>query len=232
MTTTSAGRFVGQAVRRREDPRLLTGRGSYVDDVTVPGMLHAAFVRSDLAHARITGLDVGAAQALPGVRAVFTAAELNPRVGSMQPTMFQSDPPPMPCAPLRPLAETDVRFVGDPIVLVVADSRYVAEDAAELVEVDYDPLPAVIDAATAADDPTLVHPELGSNVAVHIASPPDPELDAIFERAPHVVTETLVQHRHTNVPMETRGIVASFTPATGELDVWISTQNPHEVRQA
>ena len=232
MTTTSAGRFVGQAVRRREDPRLLTGRGSYVDDVTVPGMLHAAFVRSDLAHARITGLDVGAAQALPGVRAVFTAAELNPRVGSMQPTMFQSDPPPMPCAPLRPLAETDVRFVGDPIVLVVADSRYVAEDAAELVEVDYDPLPAVIDAATASHDPTLVHPELGSNVAVHIASPPDPELDAIFERAPHVVTETLVQHRHTNVPMETRGIVASFTPATGELDVWISTQNPHEVRQA
>ena len=230
--TVTAGRFVGQAVRRREDPRLLTGRGSYVDDVVVPGMLHAAFVRSDVAHAQITRLDVEAARAFPGVRAVFTAADLNPRVGSMQPTMFQADPPPMPCAPLRPLAEADVRFVGDPIALVVADSRYLAEDAGELIEVDYDPLPAVIDAETAAEDPTLVHPELGSNVAVQIASPPDPELEAIFERAPHVVTETLVQHRHTNVPMETRGVVASFTPATGELDVWISTQNPHEARQA
>jgi len=231
VSEASAGRFVGQAVRRREDPRLLTGHGSYVDDVVVPGLLHAAFVRSDLAHARITRLDVDAARALPGVRAVFTAADVNGAVASMQPTMFQADPPPMPCAPLRPLAETDVRFVGDPIALVVAESRYVAEDACELVEVDYDPLPAVIDAETAADHVGLVHPELGSNVAVQIASPPDPELDAIFESAPHVITETLVQHRHTNVPMETRGVVAQFTPATGDLDVWLSTQNPHEARQ-
>ncbi len=231
MSEASAGRFVGQAVRRREDPRLLTGHGSYVDDVVVPGLLHAAFVRSDLAHGRITRLDVDAARALPGVRAVLTAADVNGAVGSMQPTMFQADPPPMPCAPLRPLAETDVRFVGDPIALVVAESRYVAEDACELVEVDYDPLPAVIDAETAADHVGLVHPELGSNVAVQIASPPDPELDAIFESAPHVITETLVQHRHTNVPMETRGVVAQFTPATGDLDVWLSTQNPHEARQ-
>ena len=231
MSEASAGRFVGQAVRRREDPRLLTGQGSYVDDVVVPGMLHAAFVRSDLAHGRITRLDVDAARALPGVRAVFTAADLNATVSSMQPTMFQADPPPMPCAPLRPLAETDVRFVGDPIALVVAESRYVAEDACELVEVDYEPLPAVIDAETAADQVALVHPELGSNVAVQIASPPDPELDAAFDSAPHVVTETLVQHRHTNVPMETRGVVAQFTPSTGDLDVWLSTQNPHEARQ-
>ena len=231
MSEASAGRFVGQAVRRREDPRLLTGHGSYVDDVVVPGLLHAAFVRSDLAHARITRLDVDAARALPGVRAVLTAADVNGAVASMQPTMFQADPPPMPCAPLRPLAETDVRFVGDPIALVVAESRYVAEDACELVEVDYDPLPVVIDAETAAEHVGLVHPELGSNVAVRIASPPDPELDAVFESAPHVITETLVQHRHTNVPMETRGVVAQFTPATGDLDVWLSTQNPHEARQ-
>ncbi|HEV3452117.1 MAG TPA: xanthine dehydrogenase family protein molybdopterin-binding subunit [Acidimicrobiia bacterium] len=231
MTAPAAGRFVGQAVRRREDPRLLTGHGTFVDDVVLPGMLHAAFVRSDLPRARITGVDGRAARAFPGVHAVLTGADLNPGVGSMQPTMFQGDPPPSPCAPLRPLAEDDVRFVGDPVAIVVADSRYLAEDACELVAVDYEPLPPVVDAEGAATSPELVHAELGSNVALRVASPPDPELDSTFETAPHVVTETLVQHRHTNVPMETRGVVAGYTPATGELDVWISTQNPHEVRQ-
>jgi aerobic carbon-monoxide dehydrogenase large subunit len=228
----AAGRFVGQSVRRREDPRLLTGHGHYVDDVVVPGMLHAAFVRSDLARGRITRLEVDAARAMPGVRAVLTAADLNVGLGSMQPTMFQSDPPPSPCAPLRPLAEHDVRFVGDPIALVIAESRYLAEDACELIEVDLDPLPPIIDAERAADETDeLVHPELGANIAQRIESPADPELDAVFDDAAHVVTETIVQHRHTNVPMETRGVVAGYQPATGELDVWISTQNPHEVRQ-
>ena len=231
MSGPPAGRFVGQAVRRREDPRLLTGHGRYVDDVVVPGMLHAAFVRSDLARARITRLDVDAARALPGVRAVLTSAELNAQPGSMQPTMFQADPPLSPCAPLRPLADGDVRFVGDPVALVIAQSRYIAEDACELVEVDYEPLDPIVDAEVAADATELVHPELGSNVALRVDTPPDPALDAAFESAAHVVTETRLQHRHTNVPMETRGVVAGYTPATGELDVWISTQNPHEVRQ-
>ncbi len=231
MSAPTAGRFVGQAVRRREDPRLLTGHGHYVDDVVVPGMLHAAFVRSDLARARITRVDVDAARALPGVRAVLTAADLDAGSRSMQPTMFAADPPPTPCAPLRPLAGADVRFVGDPVVLVVADSRYLAEDACELVEVDYERLDPIVDAEAAADAAELVHPELGSNVATRIETPPNPALDAAFESADHVVTETLIQHRHTNVPMETRGVVAGYTPATGELDVWISSQNPHEVRQ-
>ena len=208
MSVPPAGRFVGQAVRRREDPRLLTGHGRYVDDVVVPGMLHAAFVRSDVARARITRLDVDAARALLGVRAVLTSAELNAQPGSMQPTMFQADPPPSPCAPLRPLAAGDVRFVGDPIVLVIAESRYVAEDACELVEVDYEPLAPIVDAEAAADATELVHPELGSNVALRVETPPDSVLDTAFESAAHVVTETLLQHRHTNVPMETRGVVA------------------------
>jgi aerobic carbon-monoxide dehydrogenase large subunit len=228
----AAGRFVGQSVPRREDPRLLTGHGQYVDDVVVPGMLHAAFVRSDLARGRITRLDVEAARAVPGVRAVLTGADLNVGLGSMQPTMFQGDQPPSPCAPLRPLADRDVRFVGDPIALVVAESRYLAEDAGELVEVDLEPLPPVIDPERAvAETVELVHPELGSNVAQRTESPPDPALDAVFDGAAHLVTETIVQHRHTCVPMETRGVVAGYEPATGALDVWISTQNPHEVRQ-
>ncbi len=231
MSTSTAGRFVGQNVLRREDPRLLTGHGTYVDDVVIPGMLHGAFVRSDLARARVTSIDVEAARALPGVRAVLTGADLNPSAGSMQPTMFQGDAPPSMCAPVQPLADGDVRFVGDPVALVIAESRYVAEDAGELVEVDYEPLDPIIDPEQARDTDELVHPELESNVAGHIPTPPDPELETAFESAARVVTERLVQHRHTNVPMETRGVIASYEPASGELDVVLSTQNPHEARQ-
>ena len=231
MTTSTAGRFVGQKVLRREDPRLLTGHGSYVDDVVVPGMFHAAFVRSDLARARVLHVDVDAARALEGVHAVLTAADLNHGLGSLQPTMFQADPPPSPCAPLRPLAEGDVRFVGDPVVLVVAESRYLAEDACELVEIDYEPLDPIVDPEIAVEATDLVHHELGSNIVMRIPTPPSPELDAAFADAAHVVRERVVQHRHTNVPMETRGVVASFEPSSGELDVWLSTQNPHEARQ-
>jgi aerobic carbon-monoxide dehydrogenase large subunit len=222
--TTTAGRFVGQSVKRREDPRLLTGHGHYVDDVVVPGMLHAAFVRSDHARARITRLDVEAALALPGVHAVLTGADLNPGRGSIQPTMFSGDNPPSPNAPVQPLADGDVRFVGDPIAIVVAESRYVAEDACELIEVDFEPFPPIIDPEVAVTETEqLVHPELGSNIAMQVPSPPDPELDHVFETAAHVVRETFHQHRHTNVPMETRGVVAGYEPSTGELDVWIST---------
>jgi carbon-monoxide dehydrogenase large subunit len=229
--TTTAGRFVGQRVARREDPRLVTGHGTYVDDVVVPGMLHAAFVRSDVARARITRIDVAAALALDGVRAVLTGAELNAGLGSFQPTMFQGEHPPSPCAPLHALADGDVRFVGDPVALVVAESRYVAEDACELVEVDYEALEPIIDPEVAGGATELVHPELGSNIAMQVPTPPDPELDAAFESAAHVVRERLVQHRHTNVPMETRGVIASFAPSSGALEVWLSTQNPHEARQ-
>ncbi len=232
MSATTAGRFVGQKVKRVEDPRLLTGRGRYVDDVNLPGMLHAAFVRSDLARARIVSINADEARALPGVYAVLTGADLNPGVGSMQPTMWAaSSSPPSPCAPLTPLAGADVRFVGDPVVIVVAESRYVAEDACELVDVEYEMLEAAVDYETAADSTVLVHSELESNVATDVGGPASPDLEATFAAAAHVVTETLHQHRHTNVPMETRGVVARYTLSTGELDVEISTQNPHEVRQ-
>ena len=165
------------------------------------------------------------------MRAVLTAADLNPGLGSFQPTMFQGEHAPSPCAPVRALAEGDVRFVGDPVALVVAESRYVAEDAAELVEVEYEPLDPIVDPAVARTSDDLVHPELGSNVAMSVPTPPDPDLDAALAGAAHVVSERLVQHRHTNVPMETRGVLASYEPASGQLDVWLSTQNPHEARQ-
>jgi len=231
-TTHTAGRFVGQSVRRKEDPRLVSGHGRYVDDVVVPGMLHAAFVRSDLARGRLARLDVTEARALPGVHAVLTAAELDPHVaGPMLPSMF-ADGRQGVCAPVRPLADGDVRFVGDPIALVVAESRYVAEDACELVEVEYEPLTPVVDFERAAEDTTnLVHPELGSNVASTMATPPDPTLDEALASAAHVVTETFHQQRQTPTPLETRGIVADWNATAGSLQVWMSSQNPHEVRR-
>jgi len=227
----TAGRFVGQKVLRKEDPRLLTGHGHYVDDVTFTGMLHATFVRSDVARARITRLDTDAARNAPGVVAVFTAADLNDQVaGSMLPSLFQGAEDFM--APIFPLARDDVRFVGDPIVLVIAENRYLAEDAAELVEIDYEQLPAVVDYESAAANPEKVHPDRPANVAMMMGGPPEPDLQAVFDGASHVVTETFRQHRYSMVPMECRGVVARFDPFDNQLDVWLSSQNPHEARLA
>jgi aerobic carbon-monoxide dehydrogenase large subunit len=227
--TATAGRFVGQSVKRREDRRLVTGHGRYVDDLTMPGLLHAAFLRSDVARAAITRLDTTAASRLEGVHAVFTNADLAAVLrGPMQPTMFASGAQ-GPSAPMRPLADGDVRFVGEPIALVVADSRYLAEDACDLIEVDYDLRTPIVDYETAAGATELVHPEWGSNVASHMEVPA-PGIDGVFAGAAHVVTETFHQHRQTNVPMETRGIVARWDPYDERLDVTMSSQNPHEVR--
>ncbi len=233
MSAQTAGRFVGQSVKRREDPRLLTGHGRFVDDVMLPGMLHCTFVRSDIARGRIVALDVEEARAFPGVVAVLTAADLNPHAGEMQPTMLMS----MGGAPLRPLADGDVRFVGDPIALVIAESRYVAEDAAELVEVDIEPEPANVGVdASLADGAALVHPELDSNLGADMPWPVSPELQALLDGDSSsdatVVRRTFTQQRQTNVPMETRGIVAEYNPASGAMHVHLSTQNPHEAKHA
>src|SRR5262249_16887858 len=152
--TMSAARYVGARVRRIEDARLLTGDGSYVDDIVLPGMLHARFVRSQMARAAIRGIHASEALAVPGVRFVFTAADLNPDAKAQWHT---SVGPQSPEAPRPPLAEGEVRFVGDPVALVVAETLATAHDAAELVVVDYDPLPAVVDYTTAAEVDALVH---------------------------------------------------------------------------
>ena len=224
----AAGRYIGQSVRRREDPRLLTGRGRYVDDVIVPGVLHAAFVRSTVAHGQLRGVDIEEARALPGVVAVLTAADLNPGLHPMWQTMMG---PMAPSAPFRPLADTDVRYVGDPIALVVAESRYIAEDAAELVAADIEPLPPVLEVGAALDGAAdLVHPELGTNLAGEIPAAASPAIDTAFADAAHVITETFYQHRYVCVPMETRGLVAQWDPASEQLTVWAATQGPHEFR--
>jgi aerobic carbon-monoxide dehydrogenase large subunit len=226
-----AGRFVGQSVVRKEDLRLITGKGHYVDDIRVNAMLHAAFLRSDVARGRITRLDVTAARALPGVHHVLTGADLNPHAGLMIPSMFVSGEF-GPVGPIRPLAGDDVRFVGDPIVLIIAESRYIAEDAADLIEVDIEPMVPIIDYETAAANTELVHPEQGTNIASVMEMPPSEDVQAIWDSAAHVVRETFYQHRYSTVPMETRGVVVAYDQHEGNLDVWMSSQNPHEVRQA
>jgi carbon-monoxide dehydrogenase large subunit len=220
--------LVGTPSLRKEDLRLVTGRGRYVDDVTVPGMLHAAFVRSPHARARIVGVDTSAAGALPGVVAVFTGPELNPDAHELYHTLYG---PLVPRPPQRPLATEEVKFVGDPVVLVIARDRYVAEDACDLVEIEYEPLPPVLDPREAvADTANVIHPELGSNVASSIATiDVGGAADAVAQAA-HVVSETIRQHRYACVPMETSGILVSWDAVLGQLTVWKAAQNAHEVR--
>jgi carbon-monoxide dehydrogenase large subunit len=218
-------RYAGARVARVEDNRLLTGRGTFVDDVVRPGMVHACFVRSPFAHARINGIDASAALALPGVHAVFTAADLNPDVREAWHAVAGKD---MPDTPRPPLAEGEVKFVGDPVALVVADSRYLAEDAVDLVDVDYDPLPAVADFRTALESDVTVHDAYPDNNAGGMAgAPPDEE---VFATAAHVVSEHVYQQMYVPVPIETRGMVVEWTPAGEELTIWASSQTPHELR--
>jgi carbon-monoxide dehydrogenase large subunit len=226
---TAAGetRYAGTRVPRVEDARLLTGRGTFVDDVSLPGMLHACFVRSPFARAAIRGIDATAALALPGVRFVFTASDLNPGVHEQWHTSMGAASPE---TPRPPLAEGEARFAGDPVALVIADDRYIAEDAVDLVEVDYDALPAVVDYATAETADALVHEAHGSNLVAGLDGlPPDALADA-YASASHVASETIWQQAYAAVPMECRGIVVDPDPTTGELTIYAATQAPHEWR--
>src|ERR1700752_2634573 len=207
--TTPAPRYAGTRVQRVEDGRLLTGRGCFADDVSRPGMLHACFVRSPFARARINGIDSSAALELPGVHAVFTAEDLNPDVREAWHAVAGKD---IPDTPRPPLAEGEVKFVGDPVALVVADSRYIAEDAVELVDVDYEPLPAVADftqaVRLAAESDVVVHDAYPDNVAGGLAgAPPDEET---FSSAAHVASAHVYQQIYAPVPIETRGLVAEW----------------------
>ena len=228
MTSVEAGftRYTGRRVHRVEDGRLLQGRGTYVDDVVRPAMLHACFVRSPIARGRILSVDVDAARALPGVRAVFLAADLNPGVHEQWHSQLG---PQSPETPRPPLAEGEVRFVGDPIALVIADDRYVAEDACDLVEVDYEPRPAVGDYEAAVDADELVHEAYGSNV-IHDDGAPFERFEAAFADSTHLVEGAVHQQAYAAVPLETRGLVVERDPSTGEITMWVATQAPHEHR--
>ena len=196
-------RLVGSSVARVEDPRILTGRGHYLDDVRLPGMLHAAFVRSPFPHAAVLGIDVTEALQVPGVRAVITIDDLDRVAGPLVP----AGPPDLLVAPFPALARDRVRLVGDPVAVVLADSRAEAEDGVEAVEVDYDPLPGVGDMDDVlAGGTELVFPELGDNV-LHRSTHRYGDTDAAFATAHRVVSARLDQHRHANVPMECLSLI-------------------------
>ncbi|MET8654791.1 MULTISPECIES: xanthine dehydrogenase family protein molybdopterin-binding subunit [Nocardia] len=225
-TPPSTG-VVGSRVPRVEDARLVTGAGTFVDDVTRPGMAHACFVRSPLPRARIGDIDVSGALELDGVLAVYTAADLNPTAHQIS---YGLDMIGMPPVPRPPLAEEEVRFVGDPVVLVIAVDRYVAEDAVEQVIIDYEPLDPVVDYITAGESPNLVHAGFAGNSAGEIGGRPASDLAPIFDSAAHVVRQQIFQQAYSPVPMETRGIVAEWSIPTSEMTIWASTQSPFEVR--
>ena len=221
-------RLVGKAVRRNEDDALLRGQGVYLDDVELPGALHVAFLRSPVAHARITRLDATAARALPGVAAVYTHAELGD-IGRPLPLLF---PGPAILEPVtqRPLASDEVAHVGQTIAMVVASSRYIAEDAAELIELELEELPVVsgLEAALAEGAP-LAHTGIGSNRAARLHQRSgDP--DAAFAAAERTLRDRFVLDRGAASPMETRGVAARFDRRSGELTVWDSTQAAIPVR--
>jgi len=228
MAQIAAERYTGASIKRSEDPRILTGRGRYVDDIKLPGMLHAAFVRSPLAHGRVLAVDVSAAQALPGVVAVLTGADLEEITVPGQDPLFamMSGGGPMPEYSL--LATDKVRFAGDPVAVVVAESRYLAEDGCDLVEVDYEDLPPVTSAASALDAGS---PPLFANLGDNIIGPHKRnefgDVAGTFAAADRVAEFRIDVHRHQNVPMEGRGCVASFDAGSGAMTVYAATQSVH-----
>jgi len=218
-----ATRYIGQRVPRKEDPRLLTGRGQFVDDITLPGMLHVAFARSPIARGKILSIDTAAALELPGVHAIYT----NTEIAAIKVEMLSFFLTP-PTVPITPLANGSVAYVGDPVALVIADDRYIAEDAASLIEIQYeeeDPVVTINDAKTGAP----VHPGSDNNIAAIMGvEEPDEDLEAILQSAPCLVTHRVTHQRIAQSPMETRGVIVTREGAE-ELTLYITCQSPHMV---
>ncbi len=226
-------KIIGRRIKRNEDPRLLTGQALFVDDVEIHGTLHAAFLRADYAHARLKGIDVAAARARPGVVAVYTAADMG--------DAWQPGPPLVsPPATIKdvtfhsrtqvPLVKDIVRHEGEPIAVVIAESRYIAEDAVEDIVVDLEPMPAVVDIQRALDpDAPLVHEDLESNLAAHLFQEKGSYEQARAE-ADLVIKRKFVIDRGAAVAMENRGLLAHWEPKIQQLTLWDTTQSPIPIR--
>jgi carbon-monoxide dehydrogenase large subunit len=224
--TTVENRFVGTPMRRKEDPRLLTGESKFVDDLAIAGALHVGMVRSEVAHARVN-VDTSAASQMPGVVAVYTGADLRDAWAA-----------PMPCAwavtaemknPEHfPVAVEKACYVGDIVAVVVAESRYALRDATSAVIVDYDPLPAVVGLEDALSDRVVIHETLGTNSSYTWTLAPDPEgVDAAFASAAHTTSDRYIQQRLIPEAMEPRGVCAVPQPVRGDVILYSSTQIPH-----
>jgi aerobic carbon-monoxide dehydrogenase large subunit len=221
---------IGQALKRREDQRLLFGTGRYLDDVSLENEVHVAFLRSPHAHARIVSIDTDAAKKMPGVVAVFTGAELKAdgvEPLPINPGLKRADGKPMSAPPNNPLAVDKVYYVGEPVAAIVADSRLRAEDAAEQVMVEFEELPAVIgiEAATAKGAPQL-WPDAPGNIAAQTKFGDQKACDEAFARAKHVTRLALVNQRLVPVSMEPRGSIGEYDAKTGRITLHTSCQNP------
>ncbi len=230
MAIEGTGKLVGARVKRVEDPRFLLGKGRYVADFKTHELVDMAILRSSHAHARILSIDFSKAREVPGVVAVFTGEDL---VGALRPLRADLDPVKNPTykpCDWFPLARGKVRYVGEAVAAVVATSRYVAEDAAELIEVDYEPLPVISDPEKAVDDTsTLVHEEWGDNVLCSTDFSTG-DVEGGFRRAHRVVKQRFRTNRHHALPLEPRGCIAQVEAATGQLTLRTSSQMPHMVR--
>ena len=225
-TTETNAPYVGRPIPRVEDARLLRGLGTFVDDIQRPGLLHAAFVRSPFGHARITSIDASRARELDGVALVLTAEDIEDlapiATGLPREEVVANNRPVLP-------PET-VRFVGEAVACVIASSRYVAEDAAQLVDVEYEPLPAVIDAERSlAEGAALLHDGTESNSFAHIEYEQG-DVEAAFAAADHVFRKRFHHGRFHAAPLEGRALLAEWDPGAQEMTIWMSTQIPHLVR--
>ena len=223
-------KFTGRPLTRLEDPRLLRGQATYVDDLRVPGARHVAFVRSVYPHARFR-VDPDAALALPEVVGVFMAADFSTASGFREIPAVIDHPALRPCRQ-PPLATDKVRYVGEPIAAVVAQDRYAAEDGAAALQVEYEPLDAVPDAhAAVTPGSSRLHEHVEGNVAADFTVRVG-DADAAFRGAEVVTRGRYYVHRYTGMPLETRGVLADYDAGTGCLTVWSSTQWPHTLRDA
>ena len=225
----AVSQMIGASIKRREDPALVTGTGSFVDDLPQTAVVHMAIVRSTEAHARIVGIDTTQAKDADGVVAIFTGKDLKPDFAAPLPVTVTFVPEKK--VPNQfPIAVDKVRYVGEPVALVLASSRAAAEDAAERVQVRYDPLPPVLDMEKAvAKDAPVLHDDVGSNLSYDVKRSVG-DIEAAFKEADVKIKQRLIQQRLIPIAIETRGVVADFKPYTGKLTIWSSTQIPHFVK--
>ncbi|MEC8006618.1 MAG: xanthine dehydrogenase family protein molybdopterin-binding subunit [Pseudomonadota bacterium] len=221
---------IGASVTRVEDYRFLTGQGTYTDDINRPGQAYAYILRSPHAHARINGIDTTAAGAADGVVAIYTGADMQTGGLPCGWLIHSRDGSPMHEPPHPPLAQGKVRCLGDQVAIVIADSLSQAKAAAELIEVDYDVLPAVVDMKAAAGGGTLVHDDIGTNVCYDWVIGEEGDVDAALAGSAHVTEIDIVNNRLIANAMEPRAAVSDFDRATGEYTLYTTTQNPHVIR--
>ena len=219
--------YIGKRVKRKEDLRLLTGRGLFVDDLSLPGTLYAAFLRSAYAHARIKSIDTSRAESIKGVVGVYTGEYFKDKI---QPLMTAWALTEADLKPIKwpPVVSDKARFIGDIVAVVVAEDPYTAYDAVEAIDVDYEPLPVVTDVEEAVKPGApAIHEEAPDNVAFKWRLTGGEDFDSIASKADSILRQRLVNHRLIPSAMETRGALAHYNPTTGELTVWITSQNPH-----